>query len=436
MALADDKKNVFTTIGAYTSLREEQDLPELNNTFESINNNKDIGSFLIDVLGITVGTNALQNLTGELFTNFVDSAEPKIKSAIKKQFTNYNSGSDLPDSFKNGTSVPAKDIDVRGKLKTNPSSEGGNLLYSEGNDNFDKKAYQAISNEGTDVQYNNLLINYDSSSDSFNFKPASNSGTIGDWMNGYIDNTEFINKKEFITNTLDNIFGSVSSNQNKSIEELANEVELNKLIENAIAGDNNFVLSEDELTDALNKAQELKNGSVNYDMGCGIVETKLPLSGMTDLVSQISNSTDPNAVGNTISDTIDKSFQPTNNEDTSDENNETIKNGFFNKLLEFIKLELVKVVTITPQSRMLFALSSSFQNNGISQIGNPIEDLEKFKTLINCLIKEALSLLYEFIFSIITTFLVKLISPIIKKIIAEKINQYIAVIKSLVSSNI
>ena len=438
MGLTDEKKDVFTTIGAYTSLREEQDLPDTNNTFESINNSEDVGSFLLDVLGVAVGTTALQNLTGELFTNFIDSAEPQLKSASKKQLTNYNSGEQLPQSFKDGISVPVKDIDVYGKLKTNPTSEGGNLLYSDNIDNFDQKAYQAISNEGTDVQYNNLLINYNSSSDSFEFKPtsASENDTIGDWMGNYINNTKFLDKKEFSTKALNNIFGSVSSNQNKSIEKITEELKADKLLEKAISGDDNFTISEDELADISEKAKELKNGNIVYDMGCGLIEAQLPLSGLTDLVSQISGSTDPNSVGDAINNKIGNSFEGTGDEDTSDENEETIRNGFFARLLEFIKLELAKTLTLSPQSRMLFALSSSFQNNGVPQISNPVEDLAKFKVYINCLIKEALSLLYEFIFNLIVTFLVKLISPIIKKIIKEKVNQYIGIIKSLISSEI
>jgi hypothetical protein len=438
MSLADDKKNVFNTIGAYTSMNEEPDLPETNNTLDSVNNKNDVGSFLIDVLGVTVGTTALQNLTGELFTNFAESAEPKLKAATKKQLTNYNSGDPLPESFKNGTSVSAKDIDVSGKLKTSPNSASGKLLYDNNKPNFDQKAREAITNEGTDVQYNNVLINYDSNSDSFNFKPSSGSENqnIGDFMNGFVDNTEFINKKEFTTKTLDNVFGSATSNQDKSIEELTEEEELNRLIQQIIDGDETFVIPEDEFQKILKKAQELKNGIVNYDMGCGLVQTKLPIEDFDNLISNISGSSDPNDVGNKISDALDKSFDQTNNENVGAENKETVKNGFFARIIDFIKLQLGKLLAFSPQSRMLLALSSSFQNGGIPQIGNPKKDLERFKTYIKCLIKEALSLLYEFIFNLIVAFLVKLITPIIKDIIQEKINQFINIIKSLISSKI
>lgn len=438
MGLADNKKDVFTTIGAYTSLNEEQNMPETNNTFNSINNDDNIGEFLLDILNVVVGTTALQLLVGELFTNFIDSVEPQLKSATKKQLIKYNSGNNLPDSFKNGIEIPAKDIDVYDKLKTDPQSEVGDMLYDNNNKNFDKKARDAIVNAGTDVEYNNVLMNYDIDSDSFKFKPTENTKNqkIGEWMGDFVDETQFINKKEFSTNVINNIFGSVSNNQDKSIEKLTEEVEIDELIEQAINGDDSFNIPEDKYDEIINKAQELKNGVNYYDMGCGILEAELPISGLTNLISNLSGSTDPNDVSNKINDTLNDGFQTTDNQETKDNNSETIRNGFFNKILNYFRLELVKSLTLTPQSRMLFGLSSAFENNGIPQISNPKEDLKKFKRLINCLIKEMLSSIYEFIFSLIVTYLIKLINPVIKKIIREKINQYINIIKSLISSNI
>lgn len=439
MGLIDDKKNIFTTIGAYNSLNENKNLPDNSNLFSSINNKDDIGGFLLDVLRVVVGTTALQQLVGELFTNFTDSIEPKLKSATKKQLIDYNSGDELPDSFKNdGIKVSAKDLDTSGKLKNDPESDVGNLIYDNNNDNFDKKAVDAIKSEGTDIEYNDLLIKYNSSDDSFTLKPSSSSSNknIGQWLGDYVDNAEFLNKKEFITNTMNSIFGSVSSNENKTKEEILNQLEAEKKLEQVIKGDDSFEISEDDLAELNNKASELKDGVVYYDMGCGIISSELPLSGLTNLVSKISGSTDPFGVSNAISDTLNESFKNTDSSETSEENNETIKNGFFNKIIEYIQLELSKILTISPQARMLLGISSAFQNNGEPQIENAKDDLANFKVLIKCIIKEILAALNEFIFDLIVTFLIALITPIITQIIKEIINQYSGVVKSLISSNI
>lgn len=441
MGLIDDKKNVFTTIGAYTSLNENIDLPDNTNLFPSINNKNDVGGFLLDVLGVVVGTTALQQLVGELFTNFADNIEPKLKNATNKQLIQYNSGDDLPDNFKNeGVKVPVKDVDISGKLKNDPDSDIGNLIYNNETDNFDKKASDAIRNEGTDIQYtDNLLIKYDSTDDSFVFKPTNSSSNknIGEWLTGYTENAEFLNKKEFMTNSMNNIFGSVSKNENKTNDEILKELEVNKILEQVIEGNDSFTISDNDIAELINRSKEIKNGVVSYDMGCGFVESELPLSGLTNLISQISGSTDPFAVGNNINNTLDNSFENTEEtEETKNENNETIKNGFFHKIIQYIQLELTKILTVSPQARTLLAISSSFQNNGIPQIQDVKEDLAIFKTYIKCIIKEILATLYEFIFDLIVGFLITLITPIITKIIKEIINQYTGIIKSLISSKI
>ena len=82
MGLIDQKKDVFTTIGAYTSMMNAGNLPNITNLFPSINNKKDIVPYLLDILKVVVGTDALQQLTGKLFTDFITKIEPDLKLEI------------------------------------------------------------------------------------------------------------------------------------------------------------------------------------------------------------------------------------------------------------------------------------------------------------------------------------------------------------------
>jgi hypothetical protein len=77
------------------------------------------------------------------------------------------------------------------------------------------------------------------------------------------------------------------------------------------------------------------------------------------------------------------------------------------------------------------AISTSFQNNGIPQIGNPLDDLKKSRVYLNCVIKDAMSMINKFIFNLVITFLMALLNPVVRKIIREKINQYVGILKSL-----
>jgi len=434
MSLMDSKKNIFTTIGAYSSLKEERNLPDTTNLFPSVNNKKDVVPFLLDVLKTVVGSEALKQLTGELFTNFIDGAEPQLKTALKKQMIQYNAGDGLPTYFKTtGVSVPVKNIDVYGKLKTNPSSAEGSLLFNNSTPNFDKSAYNAIVNAGTDVSYNNILINYNSTTDSFTFKPtvASSSGTIGEWLGDYIDDTVIINKKEFMTNVMNSVYGTISTVQDKTIEQTFQELQVSKLIDQLIDDDDSFEISQDDYDALLQKAKELVDGIIYYDMGCGVIGATLPLSGMTNLISTISGSTDSFVVGNAVEATIDESTVDT--QDTADANRATIKDGFFQRLIKAITNILAQALTTTPQIRALLAIISAFENNGTVKISSPKDDMKNFKIFLNCVIKEAMKMINEFIFNLIVVFLVALLAPIIKKIIQEKINQFVGVIKSLIT---
>lgn len=438
MGLIDDKKNVFTTIGAYVSLRDSNDLPENNNSFSSVNNKKNISSFLIDVLGIVVGTTALKQLTGELFSNFLDSSEPTMKNSMKNQTTNFNSGSDLPQSFKNnGIDIPVSEIDTQGKLKNNPNTVSGDLIYGDNSNSFDRKARNSIQNEGNFIQHNNMLMRYNSHNDTFTFKstPSRSNDNVGTWLGTMIDNSEFINKKEFTSNVLDNLFGTISSTKDRTIEEFFYDLKLDKLLEKMI-NDEEPIIDENENSDLYKKANELKTGLSEYDMGCGVLNGELSLNDISNLVNNIANSSDPNEISNNIDNTIMKSFEVTDEENVSDENQETIRNGFFYLLISLITLGLCKSLILTPQARMLLALSSSFQNNGNPQTGDPEDDMLTFKTVINCIIKDILASLHEFIYNLIITVLIELLTPIIKRIVREKINAYINIIKSLVNSTI
>lgn len=441
MGLINDKRNVFTTIGAYNSLKENLDLPDPTNVFSSINNKKDVLPFLLDVLKVSVGTDGLKELTGEMVTNMTTQIEPKLKTSLRKQVTDFNSGNALPQSFFGGIEVPVKNIDIYGKLKINPASDEGSLLYNNNTPNFDKSAYQAIQNAGTDVTFGNLIINYNSSRDSFIFKPTpeSSTGTIGNWFNSFIGGINILDKKEFLTKVLDGFYGSLSKKTGKSLKQLKNELMLNKYLENIDV--DGYEIPAHEYADIDDIAQQIANGVRLYDMGCGLMEVSLPFSGFNETVTDVFNSTSPYANANTLEQTINKSAG--NNEDVQtriNNNKQTIRDNFFERLLKLILNIIIQSLILTPQVRAILIIRDGIINNGVPRIGNIWDnikqEIDSIRTLIKCLGDDIKKIIYEFIFNLIVTFLIALLKPIIVKIIREKINQYLGVLKSLVSSKL
>ena len=441
MSLADNKRSVFTTIGSYTSLLQEGTPPLQTDLYSSINNKNDSVPFLLDVLKTVAGSNALIETIGGMFTKLIDNAEPKLKVVLKKQFIHSNSNQTLPTTgtnFKaNGIIVPVKSIDSNGKLKINPSSDDGNLIYGSTN-SFDKTAYNAILNSGTFESYNNMSIKYIESSDSFQIKPnlGGSNPTIGEYFNDFIDNTELINKKELMSTVMDNFYGTLAKNQSKTVEQIYNELETETKLQQVLNDDNSYIILPEKYDELLNKAQEMAIGTVNYDLGCGLMQSKLNFNDFKNVINIISGSTDPFFIGNQIGNTIDKSS--TGNSTTQNqtiENKQTIKDGFFQRIINIFTVKMLEALTISPQIRVLFAMIS-FLENGNTSLSTPNDDIHNFKTSINCISNEIRSMISEFIYTIVIAFLIKLLNPVIKKILKEKINQYVKIIKSLVSTNI
>ncbi|MFW6242696.1 MAG: hypothetical protein ACOC2W_00895 [bacterium] len=431
MGLIDDKREIFNSIGAFTSLSEQEDLPKRDDSLSSVNNSNDASSFMIDILKVTVGSVALKQLTGKLLTSFIDSTEPILKSSLKNRYKSSNSSLQLPNQFKNGIEIPAKNIDVRNKFKSNPNSSAGDLLYSNSSNNFDNAAYDAIVNDGTEVSHNNLNIEYNADTENFKFSPVNEDVSIDDWFNDYIDNTEIIDKKEFISKSLNSMFGSISSNENKTVEQIRNELEYDELLKKIIDGEDDLSINEDVLSDIHNQANNVKNGVIQYDMGCGFYNMSLPLSNMSDLVKNISGSTDPNEVSNLIEDSVVNNASGENN--MLENNKESVKDSFFSRLISVIKRMFVDSIVLSPQARMLQGVFSAINNDGNVDISNPSEDLKNNKQFITCLTKDVTNIINEFIFGLVKASLISLISPIIRKIVMEKINQYINIIKSLIT---
>ena len=437
MSLSDDKKSIFTTIGSYTSVIQATDIPDTTNLFPSVNNKNDIVPLLLDILKVVVGSDALQELTGTLFTKFIDKIEPDLKKALKNQVTQYNSNDNLPTYFTSGggVRVKVKSIDMSGKFKTNPSSQGGQLIYDTDptHISFDTSVYNTIKNGSGD--FGVLHMTHDAVTDELIFKANVTPDTpnIGTWLNKHIDNLTIVDKKEFTTNVMNMIYGTVSKTQNRTVNDTHQELVVNQLLQQLISNDDDdFEISPADNAALLARAEEMINGIVNYDMGCGVIASSLSLSGLTALINSISGTTgqatDPNYVGNQINATINQS---TSNPAVTNANKETIKDGFFQKLINLITLTLSKALTTNPQIRAILAIVSAFQNQGTPKISQPKDDLKNFKTLIKCNVAAIIKLIVAFIYPFVVKYLIKLLKPLISKIIKEKTNQYSNLIKSL-----
>lgn len=435
MSLGDNKRSVFTTIGSYNSLMEQGDSLLQTNSYSSINNKDDVVPFLLDVLKTVAGTEVIKEAVGGLLSEVVDNSESTLKTTLKKQFTQSNSEDVIPASFMtNGITIPAKDIDISGKFKINPNSAEGNLIYGSVTNSFNSTAYDAVLNSGNFETYNNIDIKYIELTDSFQIKPNGAAPTIGSFFTDYIDNTELINKKEVISSILDNFYGTLAKNQNKTVSEIYDELLIETQLQQVLDNDDSFVVAPEKYDVLLAKARELAAGGVSYDLGCGLMPAELSFDDFSDLIKTISGSTDPFFIGNKLGETIENSTD--NTDELTTANKETIKDSFFQRIIKILTIKLLEAITTAPQVRMLMGIMSALQNNGNIIISNAKDDLKYFKTMIKCLAKDIMKLVAAFLFALAISYLIKLLKPVIKKVTKEKINQYKGIIISLTGATI
>ncbi|MFW6219254.1 MAG: hypothetical protein ACOC33_00170 [bacterium] len=433
MSLIQNKNDIFNEIGAFTSIKENATNPISNfNSTSSINNSNDTISFLLDILSSLVGSSGIIKFVGDIFTDFLSNTEPQLKETIINDNSTFNSDSNLPNSFNNGYVIPISQLDLYNKYKTPPTTLEGQLIYNENPNDFDRKAYEALSNPNVDIETNaGVTLNYQESTDDFIVKPINSNQNVGDFIATFIGGIFLISQKIFLSEILDKIFGSSTAKQNKPIEQIIEE-EKNDLLLNKLLNEEEIEFNSSELLNIQNSAKEKKNGVRNLDFGCGILTTELSFDDYYNNISSISGSTNPQQISIVLTNTFDNSFN--NLENNQNINKDASKDGFFKRLINLIKNLLLKSILFTPQMRLFYILIKSFKNNGNLELNdNRIDDIKNVQNLANCAANNAKVTITEYSFNAVKKELLEIILPAQATIIREKINNYIQIIKSLIS---
>jgi len=438
MALVDDKTSIINQIGVFSSVGKQAQLPNSNTTLPSLNNTNDPVPFLLDTLTVMVGSTALQKTTGQVTTDFIGKAEPQLKTSLINQTTTHNSNQTIPSPIaSNGISIPAKNIDLYGKLKTDPSSNTGGLIYGDNPTTMDKALYNSMQTPNTDVTHGSgngaVTLNYDKATDTVKVKPVVSSQTIGTFIAAFIGGMILIDQKEFTSKIIEAIFGTVSADQKKSLSQLIQEEKINTTIDKIINNESNLNLTPTDLLNVEDTANQKLNGVSKVDVGCSIIDSDVSINDLKTLIMGNTGTTNPLQIGQNYANLISNSFGK-NPAQTNPSNKNAINDGFFKKIISTVKSEMTKATTVTPQIQILMAFVSAFKNNGdiSGALGNPVNNIIGQKNTITCLSSAASSALHEFIFSLVKTELIKLIVPVATVILQEKIQAYTGIINSLV----
>jgi len=138
MAIVDQKRKVFGSIGALNVLNDG--FPKLPNfdSFSSVNNGNDSTQFLIDLLNSLVGFEALKDYVVDTITYRLDQVEDAVKDGLKRELKEMVSCSinpSVPIWFQDvagstGVEIPVSKIDFFDIMKINPNTTNGGLIYT------------------------------------------------------------------------------------------------------------------------------------------------------------------------------------------------------------------------------------------------------------------------------------------------------------------
>lgn len=428
-SVIDDKKGIFNKLSVFTSLKEIE-LKPINgfNLINSINNDLDPLPFLLDLSTSLVGTDGLQDKIGLLFTQYIDTFNTKSKDLLKNNLLSFNQNLSLPSSFiSNGITIPVSFLDDSNNLKTPKVDPIGEIIYDDSTPNLLTKLREAITKPDTTITFGNINVVYNESSENFNIKPSGNF-SIGTFISGFIDSLSGINKREFTADILDKIYGLKSKLQNKTISELNNENTIDAYIEKLVT-DQDIDLSYEDILTINNKSEEMVKGSNEIDCGCYSINNQLTINQLNTISNIVATSTNPNEIGNSFSNLLIDSLDQNTDQSTVT----SIKDGFLKDIIKLIKTKLLKDMLFSPEKKLLFILTSSFDNKDINTFNDNINYIKENKNICDCLVKDIASDIIEFVFNLVKTEIIEVTKPALKKIITEKINNYKLLLTSLVS---
>jgi hypothetical protein len=355
-----------------------------------------------------------------------------MKEPLKKQFTQGNSGDQIPLSFKSGIQVPIKSIDPQSKFKIKSGTISDDLKFNNTIPDFDTKVKSAFLNQ-VPQEYCGLSINFDQTTQTVILKPtaATENNSIGKWFSDYIDSASIINKKVVVTNILDTIFGTMAKAENKSIDQIISELKLQETINNML-DDNNDPVNLNNINDAANA---LKNGTIEYNMGCGYIYNSLTPEFFSGTTMTIANSNDPTLVGDAIESCINNGENPVATA-IVDENSAAARDSYFARIINTIKEAIINALVMSPQ---IIALRTIMRNltSGVTKIyDDMISEVGNAKQFIIYIAPVFVNMMVEYILAIVISELSKLLSPIIQKLVKEKTDQVKRIIQSLIPTKL
>jgi hypothetical protein len=299
MSVLNQKQAIFSDISARKTLTEGFPKLDITSSFPSISNDLNPLNFLTDLLSTLVGVETLKEVIVETLSHNLEGIEDDIKKLLKKELNRIIScdiNPSIPDVLLNnssGVDLEMDKLDFMGLFLMDPYSPSGELLFTNIEDgvhstDFNSYLYSTIQSEefqswGKSTIGENIFdIKFKENGSTNNvinvkvsdyYSDPKNKKKLKDLNNDYIDSIDLFDASELITKIVDNVFGTISTDQNKSKKQLMAEAKLNAIIDDIINQDDDQEIDNSFFEFDNNKLAELELQVENQYKGVKVVNT-------------------------------------------------------------------------------------------------------------------------------------------------------------------
>jgi hypothetical protein len=427
MAIKDEKQKIFGKIGALRTLNEGYPKFNLKNSFPAINNKNDGVEFLTELITSLIGSESLKTIAIDFLTTKMDVLEVKLRNNLKN-ILNVNiclcTNPTIPSFLSVGTTIPIKSLDFYDKLKVDPRSRNGKLMYDDvdsglSSSDFDTFLFELLQ-DTNEESWGNQMTNHDILDITPNnndliikINQYYNNKTLGDLNNDYLDSIKLYDAHKVINNIVDKLFGSISVSISKTDEQLITEGKIKSVIDNLINSDDDAFIDDSYFTFTNEKVREIEEIAKNRGNGIAVLYdcNNYVSSVSVDILSGVSENI---ALANTES---SKKVAITNGLTTiadassvnaSDNDKTNVKLSFFKNFIKELTETLVSSI-ITPKLIIIILINTKIIDN-TNTTTDALKIIKDNKVLIKSIVNECKNELTNVLLSIVVKEIIKLAS--------------------------
>lgn len=466
MSIVNDKRDIFSEVGACRSLNEGFPELQIGDSFPSISNDRDPIQFLTGLLKTISGpsingpsisgpSNGIGGLSNNPIINCILTTVSKrtgdIESIIKfllknalKEYVSCKVDPSLPNFLTSpGLDFRVDKIDLNNILKINPTSKAGQMLYKDpsaglNSDDFNTFLHKTLQTGNQENWENILNVKFNQAgnpNNTINVQADSSYSKLSDFNNDYIDSIELFNSEKLLTKIMDSIFGVVSADVNFSLDQLLPEEKVKNVVENINSTEDDqqidssfFSFSSPEIDEQERRARNRSNG-IQELINCGNVASSVSFDTTKEMHDQVKSATTKVEETKVITSKFDE-ISSEAGFNVPDKDKPTVELDFFDQIINNLHIAITNLI-LSPKVIMIFAINHKIVNGLSAAFDGVMDFMEKNKALIEDIVKEIRDIIVDCLLQEALKLINQLVQSKATAILTEKLNNQQAQLVSL-----